>query len=213
MATDSRIATGRTAVVFIERLVLPILFLLVATAPAWSAIAKNVVVSNSRSSSSTSITSPSFSTTSANQLLLAFVSTGAKSAGVTVTGVTGAGLTWVFVKRTNVQMGTSEIWRAFAATTLSGVQVLVSGFPAPLTYVSSTQINAVVPYEVKNLISPFVQVWKGVMKPIALAGMAFVAVAGFLHYIVAGPNEVAPEDEERGRRELETPPAPPKDKA
>jgi formate dehydrogenase iron-sulfur subunit len=62
-------------------------------------------------------------------------------------------------------------------------------------------------------ISPFVQVWKGVMKPIALAGMAFVAVAGFLHYIVAGPNEVAPEDEERGRRELENPPGPPKDKA
>jgi formate dehydrogenase iron-sulfur subunit len=62
-------------------------------------------------------------------------------------------------------------------------------------------------------ISPFVQVWKGVMKPIALAGMAFVAVAGFLHYIVAGPNEVEPEDEERGRRELENRPAPPKDKA
>ena len=62
-------------------------------------------------------------------------------------------------------------------------------------------------------ISPFVQLWKGVMKPIALAGMAFVAVAGFLHYIVAGPNEVAPEDEERGRRELENPPDPPKDKA
>ena len=62
-------------------------------------------------------------------------------------------------------------------------------------------------------VGPFVQVWKGVMKPIALAGMAFVAVAGFLHYIVAGPNKILPEDEERGRRELENPPAPPKDKA
>ncbi len=34
------------------------------------------------------------------------------------------------------------------ATTLSNVQVLFDGIPAPLTYVSATQINAVVPYEV-----------------------------------------------------------------
>ena len=33
-------------------------------------------------------------------------------------------------------------------TTLSNVQVLFDGIPAPLTYVSATQINAVVPYEV-----------------------------------------------------------------
>jgi len=62
-------------------------------------------------------------------------------------------------------------------------------------------------------ISPLVQMWKGVMKPLALAGMAFVAVAGFVHYIVAGPNEVQPEDEERGRRELEKSPGPPKGEA
>jgi uncharacterized protein (TIGR03437 family) len=34
------------------------------------------------------------------------------------------------------------------ATTLGGVQVLVNGLACPLTYVSSTQVNAVVPYEV-----------------------------------------------------------------
>jgi len=44
------------------------------------------------------------------------------------------------------------------ATTLAGVQVLFSGTPAPLIYVSSTQINAVVPYEIQGLFSPYVQV-------------------------------------------------------
>jgi uncharacterized protein (TIGR03437 family) len=44
------------------------------------------------------------------------------------------------------------------STQVSGVQVLFSGFPSPLTYVSSTQINAVVPYELNGLSSPYVQV-------------------------------------------------------
>jgi len=39
----------------------------------------------------------------------------------------------------------------------------------------------------------------GVMKPIAMAGLAFTAVVGFVHWMVAGPNEVQPEDEARGR--------------
>ena len=47
----------------------------------------------------------------------------------------------------------------------------------------------------KPKISPFVTAWKGLFKPVALAGIAAAAVAGFLHWIVAGPNEVQPEDE------------------
>lgn len=43
-------------------------------------------------------------------------------------------------------------------TTLGGVQVLFSGIPAPLIYVSPTQINAVVPYGVAGVLSPFVQI-------------------------------------------------------
>jgi uncharacterized protein (TIGR03437 family) len=39
------------------------------------------------------------------------------------------------------------------ATTLGGVQVLINGFACPLTYVSATQVNAVVPYEVAPLVS------------------------------------------------------------
>ncbi len=37
--------------------------------------------------------------------------------------MTGAGLTWVLVKRTNTQAGTAEIWRAFAPAVLSSVKV------------------------------------------------------------------------------------------
>jgi formate dehydrogenase iron-sulfur subunit len=47
----------------------------------------------------------------------------------------------------------------------------------------------------KPQISIFVTLWKGMIKPIALAGIAFTALAGFLHWITAGPNEVQPEDD------------------
>ena len=44
------------------------------------------------------------------------------------------------------------------ATTIGGVTVTFNGYLAPLIYVSATQINAIVPYEVAGLILPFVQV-------------------------------------------------------
>jgi formate dehydrogenase iron-sulfur subunit len=52
-------------------------------------------------------------------------------------------------------------------------------------------------------ISPFVGLWKGAVKPLALAGFALAVIAGFLHSMVAGPNEVQPEDEAKGRRLLD----------
>jgi hypothetical protein len=65
-----------------------------------------------------------FSTTSPNELLLAYVATDYISGtNTTVTNVTGAGLNWVLAVRTNTQGGTSEIWRAFATSTLSNVNV------------------------------------------------------------------------------------------
>ena len=36
-----------------------------------------------------------------------------------------------------------------------------------------------------------------------MAGLAFTAVVGFMHWMVAGPNEVQPEDEARGRDVLD----------
>jgi uncharacterized protein (TIGR03437 family) len=47
------------------------------------------------------------------------------------------------------------------ATSIGGVTVSFNGFLAPLTYVSSTQINAVVPYEIAGNSAPFVQVAYG----------------------------------------------------
>jgi uncharacterized protein (TIGR03437 family) len=44
------------------------------------------------------------------------------------------------------------------STTLRGVQVLFSGIAAPLAYVSASQINAVVPYEIQGLLTPYVEV-------------------------------------------------------
>lgn len=44
-------------------------------------------------------------------------------------------------------------------------------------------------------ISPLVAVWKGVTKPLAIAGMAAVALASLFHYVMKGPNEVSKEME------------------
>jgi formate dehydrogenase iron-sulfur subunit len=44
-------------------------------------------------------------------------------------------------------------------------------------------------------ISSFVGLWKGIAKPLGLAAIGFTALAGFFHWIVAGPNEVQPEDD------------------
>jgi len=96
------------------------------------------------STASTSITSATFSTKTANELLLAFVATHGTTASVTVSGVTGAGLTWVLVQRTNAQRGTAEIWRAFAPSTLTNVSVkatLSRSVAASITVVSFAGTN------------------------------------------------------------------------
>ncbi|MGE0765631.1 MAG: formate dehydrogenase subunit beta [Hyphomicrobiaceae bacterium] len=44
-------------------------------------------------------------------------------------------------------------------------------------------------------ISPIVEAWKGVTKYLGLGVMGFAAVAGAVHYMIAGANRVTPEDE------------------
>ena len=44
------------------------------------------------------------------------------------------------------------------ATTIGGVQVLFNGTPAPMIYASSTQVSAVVPYEMASAASPSVRI-------------------------------------------------------
>ncbi len=52
-------------------------------------------------------------------------------------------------------------------------------------------------------ISPFVHLWKGVAKPLALGAMAFVALAGFLNMVRGGASETTAADEEAAQREKE----------
>jgi formate dehydrogenase iron-sulfur subunit len=49
-------------------------------------------------------------------------------------------------------------------------------------------------------ISPVVRLWKGGLKVFGLAAMGLAAVAGFFHYVTAGPNEVTPEEEAAAAR-------------
>jgi hypothetical protein len=81
----------------------------------------DAVVSAHQGSTSTTITSAAFSTVTGNELVLALISSDALQSNMTVSGVTGAGLNWNLVLRTNVQGGTAEIWRAFAPSVLSNV--------------------------------------------------------------------------------------------
>ncbi len=84
----------------------------------------DAVVSADQPNSVTTVTTSAFSTTAGNELLLAFIATDyLGGTNTTITGVSGAGLTWQLVQRTNVQSGTSEIWRAFAAAPLVNVTV------------------------------------------------------------------------------------------
>jgi hypothetical protein len=69
------------------------------------------------------VTTPAFSTAGPGELLVAFVATdGPSSGGQTVT-VSGAGLSWTLGRRTNTQLGTSEVWTAYASGQLSGATV------------------------------------------------------------------------------------------
>src|SRR5579883_2597609 len=101
------------------------LFSVLLFAPCvWSAIAVDATISKDQTTASLTVTSPSFSTTTCQELLLAFISTDHLSGtNTTVQSVSGAGLTWALVVRTNVQSGSSEIWRAFAPSALTARSV------------------------------------------------------------------------------------------
>lgn len=92
-------------------------------------------------------TTAAFSTTSANEVLLAFVASDGPSAGGQTSTVSGAGVTWTLVKRVNTQPGTSEIWRASASTLLSNVTVKStpskSGYAQSLTVVTFADATGV----------------------------------------------------------------------
>jgi hypothetical protein len=96
------------------------------TAAVPAGITIDATVFGDQKTPATKVVSAAFSTTTANELLLAFIGTDVSTSSGTnnsVTSVTGGGLTWALVQRTNTQRGTAEIWRAFATTTLTSVTV------------------------------------------------------------------------------------------
>src|SRR3981081_4259378 len=100
----------------------------------------DVKASKDSSTASSSISTATFSTSTNKELLLAFVSTDSPGTpNTTVTALSGGGLAWQLVQRTNVQLGTAEIWRAFATTRLSNAKVtatLSQSVASSLTVVS-----------------------------------------------------------------------------
>ena len=115
-----RVASLRCAIVLVFLTAL-------GTSYAWGSIATDAVVSKDGSSASATIASPAFSTSTSNELLLAFVATDyVGGTNTTVKSIAGASLTWTLVQRTNGQSGTAEIWRAFATAPLSSVTVTAS---------------------------------------------------------------------------------------
>ena len=121
------------------------LLLLFAAPPMHASVGIDVSVSGDGTAASTSVGTPLFSTSSTNELLLAFVSTDYISgSNTTVQGITGGALTWVLVKRSNVRSGTSEVWRAYAGNPLNRVGVtatLSQKVFASITVVAFTGID------------------------------------------------------------------------
>src|SRR4051794_34952664 len=95
------------------RYVLGLGCLLAATKVGSAGISVDANVSIDNARANTKLVTSTFSITSGNELLLAFISTDRLSGpNTTVTGVAGGGLTWTLVVRANGQSGTSEVWRA-----------------------------------------------------------------------------------------------------
>ena len=94
------------------------------------------------------MTSPSLTTSAANDLVVAFVSSdGPAGAGSQTFTVTGAGLTWTLGQRSNSQSGDSEIWWARASGTLSSQTVTATpsagGFHGSLTVIAFTKAGGI----------------------------------------------------------------------
>ncbi len=96
----------------------------VVTAPSSNGVKLDVSVATHQAVRGTSITSPTFSTTNSDDLVLAFISTdGPAGTKQTIASVTGGGLVWKVRKVSNGQPGDAEIWEAVAPSPLTNVTV------------------------------------------------------------------------------------------
>jgi hypothetical protein len=91
------------------------------------------------------MTTPSFSTTQSGDLLVAFVGYDGPANSPQTATVSGTGLPWTLLARSNSQPGTSEIWVAQAPDVLSGVTVIsspgIGGYHGSLTVIAFTNAS------------------------------------------------------------------------
>jgi len=119
-----------------------------STTQSAPAITVDAQVSIDGTTSSGSVTTGPITTAGAGETLLALVQSDGPTAvnGQTV-AVSGAGLTWTLVTRSNDQYGDVEIWKATATTALVAKTVKAtqsaSGFHQSLTVVALTGVSAV----------------------------------------------------------------------
>ena len=107
-----------------RQLALALLVIGTMALPTRAAITVDATISTDRSPASTTVSVQSFSTHAGPSLLLAFVSADyLRGSNTTVTAISGGGLTWSLVIRSNSQSGTAEVWRALAASPLTNVTV------------------------------------------------------------------------------------------
>jgi hypothetical protein len=90
------------------------------SAPLPDVIGKEVVVVQEGPGA---LTTPPFSTTTAGDLLVAFVAYDGPANQAQTAAVSGSGLNWQLVKRSNTQGGTAEIWSARAPGILTNATV------------------------------------------------------------------------------------------
>jgi hypothetical protein len=112
------------------------------------------------------MTTPSFSTATENDLLVAFLTYDGPANSAQTASISGAGLTWTLLVRSNTQSGTSEIWSARANGTLDNVTVASqqgtdSNFHGSLTVIAFTDAagtsvvgRAGAPFGVPNIYLP-----------------------------------------------------------
>jgi hypothetical protein len=118
--------------------------LVVSSGPAATSFAVDTTVFSD--GTGTRVTNP-FTTATAGELLVAFVASDGPTASSQTVTVSGAGLDWSLVTRTNTQLGTAEIWAATASLPLVNATVTatqsVGGFDQSLTVMAFTGAGGV----------------------------------------------------------------------
>ncbi len=88
------------------------------------------------------VTTAAFSTAQPGELLVALATSDGPSSGAQSLTVSGGGLTWTLVRRTNSQHGSAEVWQALASAALTNVTVQATqaqgGVDQSLTVVAFT---------------------------------------------------------------------------